>query len=205
MDENKTVVTEESKELSTVQAAPALINWFDSKSVTAAYNVAKLMSTCGMLPERFKGKPADVLIAMDLATRMNLSLVTVCQDLYVVQGNPVWSGKYCIAAINGCGRYSPLEFVWFDEKTGGCSARAIDLRTGKECVSAPITNETVKAFGWDKKNNSMWNIPGQREQMFMYRAAAYFARTFCPDVLSGMYTAEEMYDVKQNYDNIVEG
>lgn len=197
-------VKEEPKELAPAPSAPTLINWFDSKAVGAVYKVAQLLSTSGLLPERYKGKPADVMIAMDLASRMNLSLVNVCQDLYVVQGNPGWSGKFCISAIENCGRYSPLEFVWFDEETGGCLAQARDLRTGKLCQSAPITNQTVKDFGWDAKANSMWNKAGMRQQMFMYRAAAYFARTFCPDVLSGMYTTEEIHDIKQSY-TVVEG
>jgi hypothetical protein len=29
----------------------------------------------------------------------------------------------------------------------------------------------------------------------MYRAATFFARTFCPDVLNGVYTAEEVKDM----------
>jgi hypothetical protein len=31
--------------------------------------------------------------------------------------------------------------------------------------------------------------------MFQYRAGAFFARTFCPDVLLGIYTREEIEDV----------
>ena len=140
-------IKEEPKELAPAPSAPTLINWFDSKAVGNVYKVAQLLSTSGLLPERYKGKPADVMIAMDLASRMNLSLVNVCQDLYVVQGNPGWSGKFCISAINNCGRYTPLEFVWFDEATGGCLAQARDLRTGKLCQSAPITNQTPDSQG----------------------------------------------------------
>ena len=33
------------------------------------------------------------------------------------------------------------------------------------------------------------------EQMFMYRCAAFFARAYCPDVLNGLQTAEELRDV----------
>ena len=34
------------------------------------------------------------------------------------------------------------------------------------------------------------------DQMFRYRAAAFFARTFCPDVLMGLQTVEEVKDVR---------
>jgi hypothetical protein len=33
------------------------------------------------------------------------------QNLYIIQGRPSSSGQFCITAINGCGRFSPLEFV----------------------------------------------------------------------------------------------
>ena len=49
----------------------------------------------------------------------------------------------------------------------------------------------------------MWNIDGMKQQMYMYRAAAFFARTFCPDVLNGVYTKEEIMDINQNYTNVV--
>ncbi|MBO7421915.1 MAG: hypothetical protein J6T99_00825, partial [Oscillospiraceae bacterium] len=67
-------------------------------------------------------------------------------------------------------------------------------------TSPAITWETVVGFGWNKKDGSMWNIPGQREQMYQYRAAAYFARTFCPEVLGGLYTREENMDITGEYE-----
>ena len=33
------------------------------------------------------------------------------------------------------------------------------------------------------------------EQMLMYRAASFFARTYCPEVLMGFSTADEVEDI----------
>ena len=192
MDETENNLVEKQPEKEQAIAAPTTMNWLDAKSLATAYRGAMMIAKSGLLPQTYQGKPENVLIAMDLASRMNMSLITVCQNLYIVQGKPAWSGQFCISAINSCGRYSQLEFVWLEE--GGCFAQAKELRTGKLLIGAPVTPETVSKFGWDKKSGSMWNIPGMDKQMYCYRAAAFFARTYCPDILNGVYTKEEVID-----------
>lgn len=201
MDENVALATEVESEKTLAKTPETNMNWLDTRTMAAAWKTASMLSSSGLLPQTYQKHPENVLIALDLASRMDMSLMTVCQNLYIVQGKPAWSGQFCIAAINASGKYSPLEFIWLDG--GGCIAQATDLRTGKLCQSAPITTKTVSDFGWDKKSGSMWNIDGMKQQMYMYRAAAFFARTFCPDVLNGVYTKEEIMDINQKYDNVV--
>ena len=49
----------------------------------------------------------------------------------------------------------------------------------------------VKAEGWI--TNSKWK--SMPEQMLAYRAAAFFARVYCPESLMGLQTYEEVIDV----------
>ena len=51
----------------------------------------------------------------------------------------------------------------------------------------------VKGEGWLDKSGSKWKT--MPEQMFTYRAASFFARKYCPDVLMGLQTVEEVRDV----------
>jgi len=173
-------------------------SWMDTANVGRLYKVANMLASGSLIPQTYRGKPQDIMIAMELANRSNMPLMAVMQNLYVVQGKPAWSGSYTISAINNCGLFKPLEFVWMrDEKTDevtGCIAQAEVRETGKIAIGPPITWATVQGFGWEKKPGSMWNIPGQREAMYMYRAASYFARCFCPHVLNGIYTKEEVED-----------
>lgn len=209
MDEMKEVQQEETTAVAPVVKSETNLtfnefSWLDSATVGKVYKTANMLSQSPLAPDAFRNKPASVLIAMEMADRMKMSLMVVMQNLYVVQGKPAWSGAFCITAINGCGKFSPIEFDWIlDDKGGikGCQAKAKNLITGNMCLGAPVTWETVEGFGWNKKSGSMWNIPGQREQMYMYRAAAYFARTFCPEVLSGLYTVEEQKDISGKYDD----
>ena len=178
-------------------------SWMDYPTVAKLANVAKGLSNSRLIPDNFKGDTWGIMIAMEMANRMHMGLLQVLQSLYIVKGKPSWSGQFCISAINACGKFTPLEFVWYYNEDGsvkGCSAQAASLATGHLLTSPPITWETVEGFGWNKKDGSMWNIPGQREQMYQYRAAAYFARTYCPEVLGGLYTKEENQDITGSYD-----
>lgn len=178
-------------------------SWMDYPTVAKLAKVAQGLANSKLVPQSFKGDTWGVMIAMEMANRMHMGLLNVLQNMYIVQGKPSWSGQFCISAINGCGLFEPLQFEWLyddDKNLTGCTAHAKNVVTGRECYGAPVTWETVKGFGWNEKSGSMWNIPGQREQMYMYRAAAYFARTFCPEVLGGLYTKEENMDIAGKYD-----
>jgi hypothetical protein len=59
----------------------------------------------------------------------------------------------------------------------------------------------VKGEGWLNKSGSKWQT--MPELMFRYRCAAFFARTFCPDVLNGLQTADEVRDVHGYGDDTV--
>jgi hypothetical protein len=51
----------------------------------------------------------------------------------------------------------------------------------------------AKAEGWIDKNGSKWKT--MPEQMLMYRAATFFCRVFCPEVLAGVQTSDEITDI----------
>ena len=173
-------------------------SWLDYGTVCKLSKVAERLAKSKMIPQNFQNDTWSVMIAMEMSNRSRLPLLQVIQNMYVVNGRPSWSGKFCISAVNSCGRYEPLEFVWFhddDGKITGCLAQAKRIGSDKIDQGSPITWDTVEGFGWNKKSGSMWNIPGQREQMYMYRAAEYFCNAYCPDVLGGMYTVESQRDI----------
>ena len=180
-----------------VAPAPGSI-WSSMEAMKIAYGLAKTLSTSSLTPQNYRGNPADCLIALDMANRTGFSPLHVMQNLHIIQGKPSWSGQFCAAAINACGKFGPLEYVELLEEDGktlrGYYAQAVRLSTGKLCVASPVTWEMVKKECWDKKSGSKWlSMP---DLMFHYRAAAFFVREFCPEVLCGLQTAEEVQDVK---------
>lgn len=189
---------QEQQEIAQIPQQPAgtLTMWNDTKLMNAAWRTAGMISKSGLVPESYRNSPENCLIAIDLANRQGLSPMMVMQNLYVVKGKPAWSGSFCAAAINGCGKFTPLEYVW-SGKPGtpsfGCTAQAVRRVNGSLCQSDTITMQMAKDEGWIDKSGSKWKT--MPHQMMMYRAASFFARAHCPEVLLGIQTVEEVQDV----------
>ena len=167
--------------------------WSDTKSMNAAMKVANLLAKSQLLPEQYIGHPENCLIAIDIANRMRVSPLLVAQNLYIVRGKPGWSGSFAISAINNCGKFSPLDFVFTKNGGGGCYAQATRLYDGKLLKGTEITLDMAKNEGWSTKPGSKWLT--MSEQMLAYRAGSFFARAYCPEVLLGVQTIDEIQDV----------
>lgn len=174
----------------------SLTMWNDKEMLRTAVGAAKYLAGSGLVPDSYRGSMENCLIALDISNRLDISPIMVMQNLYIVKGNPAWSGSFCAAAINGCGKFTPLEYVFVGDHGTmeyGCFARATRIKTGVQCVSDTITMQMAKNEGWIDKAGSKWKT--MPKQMMMYRAASFFARAHCPDVLLGIQTVEEVKDV----------
>lgn len=189
------VVKAEQNELAEQNTKPTALDFLSGDSLNRAYKNAKILAASDLMPDTYKGKPENVLVAMDLANRTGFGLMTVMQNLYLIKGKPSWAGQFCKAAIDGCGKYSDTQFVWVGEpgtQEYGCYLQATEAKTGRTVKGTTVNWAMVKAYGWDSKPGSQWRT--NPEQLFKYRAAAYFARTECPSVLQGIQTADEVQD-----------
>lgn len=70
-----------------------------------------------------------------------------------------------------------------DTDNWGCRLIGVDKLTGEKVEGPKVTVKMAKDAGWWNKNGSYW--PKMTEMMLKYRAAAYFARAECPEVLMG--------------------
>ena len=162
-----------------------------------AYKLAQVISTADIIPDNYKNKAADCAIAIDMADRMGVSPMMVMQNLYVVKGKPSWSGQACKALIEGCGKFKPgsIRPVYFGDKgtdSRGCYLSALWADTGDKVEGPEVTLKMARAEGWIGKNPKWTNMP---ELMLAYRASAFFARVYCPEVLMGVHVEGEAEDI----------
>ena len=159
----------------------------------AGQRVCKMLSSSSLVPTIYQGNVANTFIALEMATRTGSSPLAVMQNLYIVHGRPGWSAQFVIAALNSCGKFSPLRFEMTgegDKRT--CKAWAVEHGTGERLEGPPVSVEMAKAEGWYGKNGSKWQT--MPELMLRYRAATFFGRLYAPDILMGMRTSEELQD-----------
>lgn len=162
------------------------------ESFRESYGLAKVFSSSTLIPQQYQGKVNDCAIAVDLAERMGVSPLMVMQNLYVVKGKPSWSGQACISFIKN--KYAEAYPVYTGERgtdTRGCYMKAI-TNDGTVVEGTEVTIKMAKAEGWYSKTGSKWQT--MPELMLAYRAAAFFARVYCPEILMGIVVEGETED-----------
>lgn len=197
MSENAELISpQDNPEQAALQLAPATNLLQNSKLLNQIFKLSSIYAGSSMVPDSYRGKPDNCFVALELASRMDVSPVLVMQNLYIVQGKPSWAGQACKALIDGSGKFRDSEYVMTgstEDGTRGCYLQAVSTRTGKVVKGTEITLKMANDEGWMGKKGSKWKT--MPEQMLKYRAAAFFARTECPEVLMGFQTADETEDV----------
>lgn len=190
---------EQKAELAAPQTSEISLNQATNivQDFSRVYKLAQVISTADIIPDSYKGKPADCAIALDMSNRMGVSPIMVMQSLYVVKGKPSWSGQACKAFIEGCGKFKPgsVRPTYFGERgtdSRGCYLTAVWADSGEKVEGPEVTIKMARSEGWTK--NPKWiNMP---ELMLAYRASAFFARIYCPDMLMGLRVEGEIEDVE---------
>lgn len=192
MCENKeTALAVQPEQLNEVMAKPQ--GGF-IESFRESYKLASVFAKSSLVPQQYQGKTEDCAIAVDMAERMGVTPLMVMQNLYVVKGKPSWSGQACMSFIKA--KYGDAEPIYTGQRgtdTRGCFVR-VTKPDGEVIEGAEVTIGMAKAEGW--MNNSKWkNMP---ELMLAYRAAAFFARVYCPEILMGVQVEGEVEDSERS-------
>ena len=185
---------------------------------TKEYGKLQYDNQGNVIGENNPNATANCLIALNMANRMGYDPLMIMQNLYIIEGRPAWSSQFIIAAINACGKFSPLRFEivkhgmtdveytvtqgYGKNKTSeniktqienvSCVAWATEKATGERIESAKIDMVMAVKEGWYQKNGSKWQT--MPDQMLRYRAAAFFGRIYAPEILMGIYSADEVRD-----------
>lgn len=162
------------------------------ESFRESYKLASVFAKSSLVPQQYQGKTEDCAIAVDMAERMGVTPLMVMQNLYVVKGKPSWSGQACMSFIKA--KYGDAEPVYTGQRgtdTRGCFVR-VTKPDGEVIEGAEVTIGMAKKEGWYSKPGSKWQT--MPELMLAYRAAAFFARVYCPEILMGVQVEGEVED-----------
>lgn len=197
MSENQELALKQPQETELMPSVPQTQNLLmNTKALAMISRLADRYANSNMVPDTYKGKPDNCFLALELAARMDVSPVLVMQNLYIVQGKPSWAGQACKALIDGSGKFTSSEYIMtgsLSDGSRGCYLQAVNTKTGRIVKGTEITLKMAQDEGWSTKSGSKWRT--MPEQMLKYRAASFFARTECPEVLMGFQTADELLDV----------
>ena len=163
-----------------------LIQHTNGTDLAQQMDYAKAVSSGDLLPAAYRGKPANVLIALGLGQAMGLSPAESLYRIDVIQGKPTASAELIAANVRKAGH---VLRVRLDEKA--MSATATIIRADDPDFEHTVTRdmEWAKTMGLQSKDN----YKKQPLTMLQHRAVTACARMACPEALYGVaYTADEM-------------
>lgn len=161
------------------------------------WGMAERLAKSTIIPENYRGKPENVVIAIGLSQQLSISPFTIMQNLSIIKGKTSWSGSFCKTLIERTGRFKSLELNYTGKKgtdSYGCYLSATRISDNKVINGPEVTMDMAKKEGWT--SNKKWLT--LTELMLAYRCQSFFARVYCPEALNGIYTSEEMQDIYGN-------
>ena len=158
-----------------------------SMTIADKIEYAKLLADSGMIPEAYRKKPANVLVAIEHGQALGLAPIVAVQQIVVVNGRATMEAKLMITLARKAGHIVRLEG---DAEQATCTLILADDPSYPRKVT--WTRATAEAHGlWGREH---W--AKDPALMLQYRAASQAIRLHAPEVLSGVdHTPEEAAEI----------
>ena len=177
-------------------------------TIDEAFRMATAFSTSDLVPKTFRGRPADILVAMQLGAELGLAPMQALQSIAVINGRPSIWGDGLLALIMASPLY--VDHTEYFEVDGQQRDGLVvdDLKkdtTAAVCTfvrhhkATPVTRRfsiaQAKKAGLLGKEGAWQGFP---DRMLAMRARGFAARDAFPDLLRGLKAAEEVQDIEDD-------
>ena len=129
-----------------------------TESFEFAQRQAKSLCESDLVPTSYQGQKglSNCLVALEMSKRMNLSPLTVMQNLNVIHGKPSWSSHFISSQIMACGRFKNFDYVVTGkDDTLAVQCQAIRLEDNKLVKGTAVSMKMAQKEGWTRKNPSI--------------------------------------------------
>lgn len=159
------------------------------QNMNEAMQMATMLANSQMIPQNYKGKPEDTLVAMMMGSELKLNPIQSLQNIAVINGRPAIWGDAMIALVQNHPKFGGIKEE-FDEPT--MTAICQVWRKGGEVHTVTFSQaDATQAQLWGKKGP--WTQYPKR--MLKLRARGFALRDQFADALSGLISAEEAEDM----------
>jgi len=156
---------------------------------------AELLSKSGMIPNAYKGRPHDIIVAVQLGAEAGLKPIQALQNISCINGKPSIYGDGAIGLVEASGLMEDFkEEIVGKEGTDTWGYKCSSKRKGK-------STWTVHTFTVaDAKRASLWGKEGPwskyPQRMLQMRARSWVLRDDYANVLKGLSIVEEVMDIE---------
>lgn len=171
---------------------------FTPVNLTEAIALSKLIAGSDLAPRDFKGKPANVLIAMQMGAEVGLAPMQSLQNIAVINGRPSLWGDAALGVVQVHPEYEWHKEWW--EGTGDARKALFQIkRKGQEAHQQTFSVQ-------DAKTAQLWTKPGpwktNPDRMLQLRARGFGLRDKFADALRGLSIAEEVMDISPDSSDV---
>jgi hypothetical protein len=157
-----------------------------------AWKISEIIAQSDIIPMHYRGKPANVFIAVQSALRMNLDPMLVMQNTFVIGGKLGMNSCFAISLANSSGLFDGgIRYKVVGEGSTLQVSAFATLKANGEEITYTIGMKEAIAENWTK-NPKYQSLP---ELMLRYRAATLLIRTHVPEVINGMHMVDEIEDI----------
>jgi hypothetical protein len=165
---------------------------FAPTNFNEACQLAERLSQSELVPKNFRGKPQDILVAMQMGAEVNLSIMQSLKSIAVINGMPSLYGDGFLAVIMGHPAFEWIKEDNLEDIAVNKKATCTIKRRGAEAHSVTFTEDMASKAGLLTKDGPWKNYKPRQMQM---RARGFCGRDTFADALRGIVLADEAYDI----------
>lgn len=154
---------------------------------------ASMLARSDCLPQSYKGKAENAMIAMHYGARIGMDGLVACQNIMIVNNRPcLWGDmpKALVMRSGLCTGFREWSEGSFEDGTYTtyCEAK----RKGYDPVVNSFSVDDAKKAGLYGQNVHATHP----KRMYKYRARSFTIRDLFPDIMMGLFIKEELEDIE---------
>lgn len=161
-------------------------------SISEAMTCAEVIAKSSFCPKQMAGNAGDIVVALQMGQELGLQPMQALQNIAVINGRPSLWGDGMLAVCRQSKSFEYIREEYFEkDKSYICRVKRKDEPEFMQRFSM----EDAKIAGlWDKVGP--WKLYPRR--MLQMRARGFALRDAFPDLLRGIISAEEAFDIPSN-------
>jgi len=164
---------------------------------TELFRLSELVSNSGLVPNGFRGKPADCFIAMASGLELGFSAIQALQSFHVVNGKLGLPYQTVIALINASGLCELFECGVTgegDERHGWVRSHRIGRQNPSPSIHFTLADARKAKLFPASSPDKPWNR--YTDDMLIAKAVSRSGNRDWPDVLKGHKVYEDLRDIE---------
>jgi len=152
-----------------------------------AVEFSKMVANSAFVPKEFRGKPAEILAAIQFGFELGVGPMQAMQNIAVINGRPSVYGDLALALVQASGLMEYIE----EHDDGNVATCKVKRRGEPNPHITSFSNADARLAGLSGKTGPWTQYPAR---MRMFRARGFALRDKFADVLKGLITREEAED-----------